>query len=155
MNSLTLKLLLIFALVASAPLSATTLCATKDGSLYAEAPVPGESLPQKTSRLVLGKTYVVIREGAGWVLLDVNRVPLWTERQNLGDENSCRTKSITSPAAPIKSSPTNPTLPTKPTPQKSESSSSTSCLCGTGHVCVGPRGGRYCITSGGNKRYGV
>ena len=24
------------------------------------------------------------------------------------------------------------------------------------HVaCIGPRGGRYCITSGGNKRYGV
>lgn len=29
-----------------------------------------------------------------------------------------------------------------------------SCPCGGG-VCVGPRGGRYCITSGGNKRYGM
>lgn len=29
------------------------------------------------------------------------------------------------------------------------------CGCGSGHVCIGPRGGRYCITSGGSKRYGV
>lgn len=29
-----------------------------------------------------------------------------------------------------------------------------SCSCSSGRVCVGPRGGRYCITSGGNKRYG-
>lgn len=30
-----------------------------------------------------------------------------------------------------------------------------SCSCSSGNVCIGPRGGRYCITSGGNKRYGV
>ncbi|WP_413716105.1 SH3 domain-containing protein [Sphingobium sp. B12D2B] len=30
-----------------------------------------------------------------------------------------------------------------------------SCPCSGGTVCIGPRGGRYCITSGGNKRYGV
>ena len=29
------------------------------------------------------------------------------------------------------------------------------CSCRSGKVCIGPRGGRYCITSGGNKRYGV
>lgn len=34
-------------------------------------------------------------------------------------------------------------------------SDSGSCPCNGGDVCVGPRGGRYCITSGGNKRYGV
>lgn len=30
-----------------------------------------------------------------------------------------------------------------------------SCPCSGSHVCIGPRGGRFCITSGGNKRYGV
>jgi hypothetical protein len=30
-----------------------------------------------------------------------------------------------------------------------------SCPCSGSRVCIGPRGGRYCITSGGNKRYGV
>lgn len=34
-------------------------------------------------------------------------------------------------------------------------SSGGSCPCSGGSVCIGPRGGRYCITSGGNKRYGV
>ena len=29
------------------------------------------------------------------------------------------------------------------------------CPCSGGRVCIGPRGGRFCITSGGNKRYGV
>ena len=29
------------------------------------------------------------------------------------------------------------------------------CPCSGNYVCIGPRGGRYCITSGGNKRYGV
>ena len=30
-----------------------------------------------------------------------------------------------------------------------------SCPCSGSKVSIGPRGGRYCITSGGNKRYGV
>lgn len=29
------------------------------------------------------------------------------------------------------------------------------CPCSSQQVCIGPRGGRYCYTSGGNKRYGV
>jgi hypothetical protein len=27
------------------------------------------------------------------------------------------------------------------------------CPCGSGRICVGPRGGRYCTTRGGNKSY--
>lgn len=30
-----------------------------------------------------------------------------------------------------------------------------SCPCSGHNICIGPRGGRYCMTSGGNKRYGV
>ena len=37
---------------------------------------------------------------------------------------------------------------------KSEANSGEGCACGSGKVCVGPRGGRYCITSSGRKRYG-
>jgi len=46
----------------------------------------------------------------------------------------------------------------RPAPQPVRSSTpeyGSSCPCSTGRVCIGPRGGRYCITSGGNKRYGV
>lgn len=38
---------------------------------------------------------------------------------------------------------------------RSYNSSGGSCPCSGGNICIGPRGGRYCITSGGNKRYGV
>ncbi len=43
-----------------------------------------------------------------------------------------------------------------PSPQNrsnAKSYSSNHCSCSSGAVCFGPRGGRYCITSGGNKRY--
>ena len=38
---------------------------------------------------------------------------------------------------------------------RSQGLSGGSCPCSGSSVCIGPRGGRYCITSGGNKRYGV
>lgn len=46
------------------------------------------------------------------------------------------------------------TQPVQPSRQKIPAYGS-SCPCSSGNVCIGPRGGRYCITSGGNKRYGV
>lgn len=39
------------------------------------------------------------------------------------------------------------------TPKKKVISSIGGCSCGTGNYCYGPRGGRYCYTSGGNKAY--
>lgn len=27
------------------------------------------------------------------------------------------------------------------------------CACGSGNICTGPRGGRYCLTASGNKNY--
>ena len=33
--------------------------------------------------------------------------------------------------------------------------SGSGCSCGGHNVCYGPHGGRYCSTSGGNKRYGI
>ncbi|MBK5071727.1 SH3 domain-containing protein [Budviciaceae bacterium CWB-B4] len=44
----------------------------------------------------------------------------------------------------------------KPQPaSRSINYSGSGCPCSSGRICIGPRGGRYCITSGGNKRYGV
>jgi endonuclease YncB( thermonuclease family) len=34
-----------------------------------------------------------------------------------------------------------------------ESRTTLECPCGTGAVCVGPKGGRYCVREGGSKRY--
>ena len=30
---------------------------------------------------------------------------------------------------------------------------SSECPCSSGNLCTGPKGGRYCITAGGNKSY--
>lgn len=38
---------------------------------------------------------------------------------------------------------------TKQTSRPSEAS----CPCDSGRICTGPRGGRYCITKTGKKRY--
>lgn len=40
-------------------------------------------------------------------------------------------------------------------PQPRRVTSSSNCACGSGRVCVGPRGGRYCISRSGSRRYGV
>lgn len=37
--------------------------------------------------------------------------------------------------------------------KESESIFNGSCPCSSSYNCTGPRGGRYCYTSGGNKRY--
>lgn len=42
-----------------------------------------------------------------------------------------------------------------PSPRPRSNYIDTGCPCSGSRVCIGPRGGRYCITSGGNKRYGV
>ena len=34
-----------------------------------------------------------------------------------------------------------------------EAKAETGCPCSGSKLCTGPRGGRYCITSGGSKRY--
>lgn len=47
----------------------------------------------------------------------------------------------------------NPTLDGKVSRKKQYHSSGNDCACVDYKVCYGPRGGRYCITSGGNKRY--
>ncbi|MBX8556751.1 SH3 domain-containing protein [Pseudomonas cichorii] len=64
-------------------------------------------------------------------------------------------KSLCSgPGCYIVSKPKPVTQPLQPARQRIPAYGSY-CPCSSGNVCVGPRGGRYCITSGGNKRYGV
>jgi hypothetical protein len=70
-----------------------------------------------------------------------------------------KAKSRTSYRSPISLTTRSRTSPARATAKRRTrsgfGSSSGSCPCGSGHICVGPRGGRYCITSGGNKRYGM
>lgn len=41
----------------------------------------------------------------------------------------------------------------KAAPLRAIGNNASECPCGTGTLCTGPRGGRFCITASGNKSY--
>lgn len=98
------------------------------------------SAPGTTASVVArlsDRAYVgVIRQENGWSLLQSPNC--WVSSGYLGVSPRA--------AAPQRSYPSS-------TARRNYSGGS--CPCSGGNVCIGPRGGRYCITSGGNKRYGV
>lgn len=81
-----------------------------------------------------------------------NEKERWVSSSYLCESTNCYVKKVT-PPSPAKLRTEHRSTPylQHPTPQNYGSS----CPCSSGTVCIGPRGGRYCITSGGNKRYGV
>jgi hypothetical protein len=102
---------------------------------------PGGSVAGKIS----GGDAVSIHERRGsWVRISPdNSAPLWVSRSHL-----CAGTGCYRPAPPRNRS---------STPARRSRSSyidDDTCPCSGNRVCIGPRGGRYCITSGGNKRYG-
>lgn len=102
----------------------------------ADAPVV-EKLPEGTS------LQVVERSGE-WMKVAQGATTLWVASRHIG---------ATKPVSLASS------VPKKAAKKKKRRSgggaSGGYCPCGSGMICTGPRGGRYCITSGGNKRYGV
>jgi hypothetical protein len=117
--------------------------------------VEGRSNPSSSSKITRvfqnGDAVRVVKRKRNWIKVIQNGVTFWV-----------LAKHISSPtyASPIatRSSPIG--RPSKQSAKKNRTSKRTgisggSCPCGSGRICTGPRGGRYCITSGGNKRYGV
>lgn len=79
----------------------------------------------------------------------------WVGSAYLCEMAGCYIKNDLSQSAPaVKQRPAERHSAPAKQPVRSPSYAS-SCSCSSGNVCIGPRGGRYCITSGGNKRYGV
>lgn len=61
-------------------------------------------------------------------------------------------------SVPYESVPVAPAMPVKPVAPRVEAAPMSSvgasvCRCKSGLVCVGSRGGRYCVTPSGNKKY--
>jgi hypothetical protein len=108
----------------------------------------------------------VIEEHEGWSLLEIHDTPdCWVPNEEL-NRNLNLGGDLAAPDAPRAVAPSflpppgtrRPATPaTAPayTPAPAAPSVGGSCPCSGTRVCVGPRGGRYCITSGGRKRYGV
>lgn len=104
------------------------------------------------SSLARGAAVQVYEQQDGWSRISKpSEVGRWVSSSSLCASADCwarRATSTNTPPAPAK-------LYTPPAQRSAPSSYSSSCPCSSGSVCIGPRGGRYCITSGGNKRYGV
>lgn len=92
------------------------------------------------ARLQRGDPVQVIEQRNGWSKIVHGAAFAWVATRYLAQ---------TVRAAPI------PTA-NRPRPQSLiRSNGGGSCPCSSNQVCIGPRGGRYCITGSGNKRYGV
>lgn len=95
-------------------------------------------------RFTGGDMVTVYEKRGDWARVSPDDSPsLWVSQSHLCADSGCyqeKPRRIKN-SAPIKRSRLN--------------NSDGACPCSGNRVCIGPRGGRYCITSGGNKRYGV
>lgn len=100
------------------------------------------------STLKRGEKIQVYEKKNDWVRISLDGQPAkWLSSKNLCDGANCYSVSKLETVRQARPA-------SQPIPRQAPSYGS-SCPCSSGTVCIGPRGGRYCITSGGNKRYGV
>lgn len=81
--------------------------------------------------------------------------PRWVSSSNLCEGPGCyKPEKPASGKAEVASAAAAATLAAAALPsRRAASSNSSPCPCSSSSNCYGPRGGRYCITSGGGKRY--
>lgn len=120
-----------------------TVYVTADSLNARAGPSPSAPIVEKFSR---GEKLDVAERNGEWAKVVQGGVTLWVAAQYLSD-------SFVPVAAPAPLSLIGRDDTAEP--RRSERAAGGSCPCSSGRVCVGPRNGRYCITSGGKKRYGV
>ena len=105
-------------------------------------------------KLAGGDTVSVYERRGNWSRVSPEGAsPLWISSTHLCAGTGCYSPPKRKSNNSARHSPRGNTSSTRRS--RSNYSGSSSCPCSGNHVCIGPRGGRYCITSGGNKRYGV
>ncbi|UBB24831.1 SH3 domain-containing protein [Pseudoxanthomonas japonensis] len=88
-----------------------------------------------------------------WVRISRDGQPeQWVSGPNLCSEIGCA-EAQSAPARSQSSDLTTSFTPIETPRYRSSASPTYDCPCSRSANCIGPRGGRYCITSGGNKRY--
>lgn len=96
-----------------------------------------------------GALVTIYSEKNNWSRISAeNSTERWVSSEHLCTSSNCADKSKRLNVPPV------PKPKSSTTTRRASSSSYTGgCPCSSGSNCYGPRGGRYCITSGGNKRY--
>lgn len=120
-------------------------------------PVDGNVVGQ----LSRGDKVPVYAVSDSWVQISADSQ--WVSAKYLCDTDGCFEKSYPNERVTVHQSTTAyQAVQSKPQPKKSAPKKSvapkrtygnSSCPCSGSYNCTGPRGGKYCITSGGNKRY--
>ena len=117
--------------------------------------VKGRSTPSQTSKIVHilrdGDPVMVVSRKRNWAKVVQNGVTFWVVAKHISSSPRVTPSKARRPIIVKRSQ----RYIKKRRPAKRAGYSGGSCPCGSGRICTGPRGGRYCITSGGNKRYGV
>lgn len=114
-----------------------------------------------------GNAIDVLEESAGWSRVRWLNQTCWIATRLLGEPSAAAQQFTAAPASDYRV-PSSTSGDYSPNYARSSRRSHRShrsaapfygddfgCSCRSHRVCIGPRGGRYCITSGGNKRYGV
>lgn len=141
-------------LISSGDASATETSAPKDSSSSSNyitgSGVAARDAPSSSSRvlrtLTKGESVTVISRKKGWVKVAGKGVTYWVRSKHISFASNAGIRSKRTRSASLSH--------TKKHSRRSSFASSGSCPCGSGHICIGPRGGRFCMTSGGNKEYG-
>lgn len=134
------------------PPSVTEEIATPPPSELETLYVGANALNQRSSpngsivgKLSGGDSVSVHERNGTWVRVSPDGAsPLWVSSSLLCSGSDCYKPSTT------RNRSYNP-----PSKRSRSNYSDDTCPCSGSRICIGPRGGRYCITSGGNKRYGV
>jgi hypothetical protein len=128
------------------PAAGNALIFEADDTVYVTAStLNGRSEPSTTGSVVTkldhGQSASVVDRSGEWLKVATTAGAVWIASQHVGSSPPPRPQPVYS--TPSRSSPARGNY------------RDDNCPCSGSRVCIGPRGGRYCITSGGNKRYGV
>ena len=134
-------------------LASFQVCASDVFGVYTVKPevlnirnTPNGSIIGKLKKDQLVTVYTTQR---GWSRISPDGEPSkWVSSSSLHIAKNANTGSV--PSTSIQPS---YSAPSTFKPSYNQAYSGGRCSCSSGAVCFGPRGGRYCITSGGNKRY--
>lgn len=106
----------------------------------------------------------ILEQVSGWSKVEHRSRSCWVSSRYLVDEatyasmasrSSYRTPKQSTPKSSFYRGSSNGKSKSSSSSRRGSTFDSGRCPCSGPNICIGPRGGRYCITSGGNKRYGV
>ena len=121
-------------------------CALKAGPTFLEEPAPTKAARPAKYLLIQGKSYLVLKQQPKWIQIQVESAHLWAARELFGASTNCPQTTPRKPASQkVNPNAKPPAIPKVAAPRD--------CPCGSARVCQGSRGGRYCVSTNGSRRY--